>query len=106
MAIPSGSLMHWGMFPEDLRRQIENRYDNAIVCHAFPANKDHLATLQSHRDVMAGNSGCGLIHANPIPELYQSFEAGPNECCSTLRWNSSLEVTRFPSSLAMTIDAL
>src|SRR5712671_2491625 len=48
MAIPSGSLMHWGMFPEDLRRQIENRYDNAIVCHAFPANKDHLADIASH----------------------------------------------------------
>jgi hypothetical protein len=45
MAVPPGTLMHWSMFPESLRRQIENRYDQTIVCHAFTGPRQQLADI-------------------------------------------------------------
>jgi hypothetical protein len=45
MAVPPGSLMHWSMFPESLRRQIENQYDQTIVCHAFTSPRQQLADI-------------------------------------------------------------
>jgi hypothetical protein len=47
MAIPTGTLMHWSMFPDDLKRHIENRYHTAVVCHTFNGSKreTHLAEI-------------------------------------------------------------
>jgi hypothetical protein len=33
------------MFPESLRRQIENQYDQTIVCHAFTSPRQQLADI-------------------------------------------------------------
>ena len=55
MALPAGTLMHWGMLPADLRQQLENRYDNAVVCHAFNGSgtANHLADIAAR----TGRSG-------------------------------------------------
>jgi len=45
MAIPAGTLMHWEMFPVDLKQQIENQYDETIVCHAFRGPRQHLEDI-------------------------------------------------------------
>jgi hypothetical protein len=46
LSLPRGTLMHWAMLPEELKRVIENRYENVVVCHAFAADeKTHLADI-------------------------------------------------------------
>jgi hypothetical protein len=46
LSLRSGTLMHWAMLPEDLKREIENGYENVVVCHAYATNeKTHLADL-------------------------------------------------------------
>ncbi len=45
IAVPAGTLMHWSMFPESLRRQIEDQYDQTIVCHAFTGTRQQLAEI-------------------------------------------------------------
>lgn len=50
MPLPSGTLMNWAMLPEDLKQQLENRYDNTVVCHAFngAVTPTHLSDLAAH----------------------------------------------------------
>jgi hypothetical protein len=45
MTVPRGTLMHWAMFPESLKVEIENQYDQTIVCHAFSGSRQHLADI-------------------------------------------------------------